>query len=157
MNNKAYMILDMPGLCENCRFHIKAGEKHLCYIKNKTHKQDKPEWCPINYFPKKKVGCELPAAWIQGYNQCLDDIFEVNNFRQEEHFYLEIPCPVGATVYILWENLDVTESKVDGYKIEDNSIKLLCNGIWTDITEIGKTIFTSKESLIAFIKNIGLN
>lgn len=86
--NKSIVIIDTPDSCNNCPLCIENCFLHLCCAANEYERilDYKPDWCPLKPLPEKRdergtwTMCGyIDDAYSNGWNDCLDEILEVNN------------------------------------------------------------------------------
>lgn len=76
---KVILVIDMPENC--CECPIYTG--YSCHVHGPQPCKKKPKWCPLVEVPDKMdglkaaatiEGCNHPAIYAQGFNNCIDKI-----------------------------------------------------------------------------------
>lgn len=91
MSDKALLVMDMPGSCEECLFCDSIDYTCGAFrILGKNYTYDCPEdgvadWCPLKPVPEKRKADVIPLSpllketlseYSKGWNACIDKILE---------------------------------------------------------------------------------
>lgn len=92
--SKSILVIDTPENCSDCQFcyELDEGVEACCSISDDDkdaslmkkidceygYCQSKPDWCPLMDLPEKDNG-DYPAntfdaGFVEGWNQCIDEI-----------------------------------------------------------------------------------
>ena len=97
---KGFIVVDMPDCCDMCSFggiaHNSKFEDGECFCTllvksvDNIKEGEKPDWCPIHGFPKKRSEKDayFPCDFYrtEGWNSCLkalEDATEVQNGKED--------------------------------------------------------------------------
>ena len=75
--SKAILVIDMPENCYDCQLR----NFDCCNITGENAEVTyKPLWCPLKELPNRMI-CFGENDYAEGYNDCLDEILEVQHGR----------------------------------------------------------------------------
>lgn len=81
MSKGIIVVDDIPVICAECDFaSLKCSGKYLwCNIKKEFCNSSKPDWCPVQEMPKRRMGYLIDTErnrdnYKHGWNDCLNKI-----------------------------------------------------------------------------------